>query len=200
MTDEEKMAGQLSSTDDSLEEMELMGQDIRMVRKVEKDGEIASVGMVVACNLKSYFYSMKEGHRLKNKPFEEGENESFQIGEGDCYPGLELGLRHSREGETLLIRCSSRFAFGSQGRLYDESTMVNKPIADLPVGTVPPDMDIEYEVQVHSHLHPNSLNPTMQTRYQDLTANIASEEDAMAVYNRLITLQQLTLRKEAGNR
>lgn len=177
-----------------------MGQDIRMVRKIAKDGEIASVGMVVTCNLKAFFYSLKEGRRLQDKPFEEGENESFQIGEGDCYPGLELGLRHSREGETLLIRCSSRFAFGSQGRLYDISTMANKPFADLPVGTVPPDTDIEYEVVVHAQLHPNALNPTMQSRYEQRTANVTNEEGAVAVYNRLITLQQLTLRKEAGNR
>eukprot|EP01031_Cornospumella_fuschlensis_P030012 gene30012-36248_t len=199
MVDENEMASP-SSANDTAEEVELMGKDIRMVRKVEMDGEIAAVGIVICCSLKAFFYSMKEGHRLRASPFEEGDNESFQIGEGDCYPGLELGLRHSRVGETLLIRCSSRFAFGSQGRLYDASTMSDKLISDLPFGTVPPDMDVEYEVVVHSHIHPNSLAPAMQTRYDNLVASLKNEEDAIVVYNRLITLQQLTLRKEAGNR
>ena len=39
-----------------------------------------------------------------------------KIGDGECSPGLELGLRSLRVGEKGTIECEPRFAFGSSGR------------------------------------------------------------------------------------
>jgi hypothetical protein len=84
--------------DETPNSIDLMGKDVRLVRLVPKEGEIATVGMLVRCNLRGYYYNMKEERRLSNIPFEDSKNEVFQIGEADTFPGLELGLRHSRKG------------------------------------------------------------------------------------------------------
>lgn len=53
--------------------------------------------------------------------------------------GLELGLRHMRKGEKGLIRATAKYAFGPFGR---------KNVGYAGEVEVPPDADIEYEVEV----------------------------------------------------
>src|SRR5690349_13874282 len=80
-------------------EIELMGNEIRIQRVVEGEGGIAEVNVTVECNVKGYFFSLAEGRRLRETPFEDQQNQLFQIGEADGVPGLELGLRHSKVGD-----------------------------------------------------------------------------------------------------
>lgn len=190
--------------DDALEEIELMGRDIVVQRLVAMHGEIAEVNVTVCCDLKGYFYSSAERRRLREEPFEVAENQCYQIGEGDAMPGLELGLRHSKVGETLRIRIASRFAYGEGGRNYDPAAISpgDLSLSNVPVGVIPPNMDLEYEVTVRAHVPDSALCEDMQQRYEALTAGMAEDDEdgRRAILGRLQVLQGLTLRKDAGNR
>lgn len=53
-------------------------------------------------------------------------------------PALELGLRSLRKGESGLVRCEPRFAFGAAGR----------PAALEGDAVLPPDSHVEFRVRV----------------------------------------------------
>lgn len=61
-----------------------------------------------------------------------------KIGDGDVCPGLELALRSMHLGETAIVRCSSRFAFGIAGRRVVREGDV----------LLPPETDVEFEVEL----------------------------------------------------
>ena len=121
---------------------ELMGKDI-MVRTIKPGtGEIAEMGTVVKCTLVGYI----AGSRDLSPPFEPRNEQRFKIGEGDAIPGLELPLRHARCGEVFQVKISSRFGFGPNGR---PETKIIEGVTALPV---PADADLEYDVDVISHV------------------------------------------------
>ena len=60
--------------------------------------------------------------------------------------GLELALRNSRVGSHFFVRCTSKFAYGSEGRSALTTAQGKGSGA-----AIPPDSDLEFEVTVHEH-------------------------------------------------
>jgi tetratricopeptide (TPR) repeat protein len=174
---------------------ELMGPDLLLERVRSGIGAIAEVGVIVKCNYRGYFYSMKDKKRISEEAFEECREQSFQIGEGDCVPGLELALRNSHVGEILKVYSASKFAYGYVGRCFAE-----KGGAGSKVTTIPPDMDLEYEIEITSHLHDNELEASIAEKCEREIQKVDGEEDKSVIYHRFHTLQAMQFRKEAGNR
>jgi tetratricopeptide (TPR) repeat protein len=208
---------------------EIMGKDVMIKRRVPGDGDLAEYGTIVKCNLKGYFFSCTSNERLSEKPFEIVKDQEFQIGEGDAIPALELGLRHSRKGEKLTVYCSSRFGFGFTGRNYKETgnnNEVEKKQSSIPsLGNgelskegsprganssnapkpIPPNTDLEYEIEILSHRTEKDLNSEFREKYEsalnELPSNDKNDPDKKStILNRILTLQSLTIRKESGNR
>ncbi|CAM9605213.1 unnamed protein product, partial [Choristocarpus tenellus] len=75
-----------------------------------------------------------------------------RIGDGDVIPGLELALRHMREGQRCLVRSQSRFSFGPEGC----------PALESEDRDVPPNADLELDVKlsrVVSSTAPEDMTP-----------------------------------------
>jgi hypothetical protein len=95
-------------------------------------------------------------------PFETLESQRYKVGEGDAVPGLELALRHSRRGERLRVRFSSRFGYGPDGRpamrtLEDrDGNSGNGGSGSVPA--VPADVGLEYEICVLAHVPEGALD------------------------------------------
>lgn len=203
---------------------ELMGKDVVIQRKSPGEGELAEYGTIVKCNLTGYFYSNVTRQRVNEEPFEVAKDQSFQIGEGDTVPGLELALRHSRKGEKFSVFIASRFAFGLAGRNYqaqndkkgtdnnegDQSNNEKVEVKSPPAAakdsntsnalpSVPPDQDIEYEIEILSHRTDKEFDTDFAQRFENESIN-KTEEEKGELHNRLLILQSLQLRKEIGNR
>lgn len=200
--------------------LEIMNRDIMMKKtssqadnyEDEEEGT-ASMGTVVTCNLKGYFLKRtnldstepassvaNDIVRSNDDPFEILTNQKFKIGEGDCVPGLELALRHLRQGETCTVRATSRFAFGYVGRPA-LSVKSQTSSSSITIDAIPANCDLEYEVEVLK------LVPEGQTD-ADLVIKegIISEWDPQNMsyseehIRRVAALSELLLRKDAGNR
>ncbi len=193
--------------------VELMGKDIRILRLREPNnpnGIIADVGTIVQCNIRGYYYSVLKDQRLNSEPFETLQNQFYQIGEGDCIPGLELPLRHSRVGEVFRCCVSSRFAYGSYGRCVSKLEQVHaqsQSEADFisiifrgSTAIIPPNTDLEYEVEILGHLDDRSLHPSTIANHQSKIDIIQSDEERHRYLHRLLTIQLMQYRKDAGNR
>lgn len=198
-----------------------MGKDIRFqrVRSINTDGPIADVGTIVKCNIRGYFYSILKEKRMNSDPFESLENQLFQIGEGDTIPGLELPLRHSRVGDMIRCICSARFAYGSAGRCVDkpkvthgendeeDDTDANIDIDVVPikkrgnVAIVPPNMDLEYEIEITDHFGDRDLHPdTVQKHQSEISLLREEDHNYQKLVHRLLTTQSMMCRKDSGNR
>jgi hypothetical protein len=186
---------------------EIMGRDIMIKRVKPGDGELAEFGTIVRCNLKGYFYSVEKEERLSQDPFEVLHDQSFQVGEGDAVPALELALRHSKQGETLHVYCSYRFGYGTAGRNYTEKSdsIESKPsdsseTAKSTSSTIPPNMDLEYELEILHHRGEKEFDPDFLKKHQALIDAAEDETTKSAVMSRILTMQMMLGRKEAGNR
>jgi len=198
-----------------------MGKDVVVQRKSPGEGETAEYGTVVKCHLTGYFYSTVTKERTSDEPFEVLKDQSFQIGEADTVPGLELALRHARKGEKLSVFIASRFAFGIAGRNYQAANQGNTEkkngegeneqnnekldlkspaIKESNVVVVPPDQDIEYEIEVLTHRTDREFDSEFLQRFESACNGTLTEEEKDDLRNRLLTLQSLQLRKESGNR
>lgn len=198
-----------------------MGKDVVVQRKSPGEGETAEYGTVVKCHLTGYFYSTVTKERTSDEPFEVLKDQSFQIGEADTVPGLELALRHARKGEKLSVFIASRFAFGIAGRNYQAANQGNTEkknfegeneqnnekldlkspaIKESNVVVVPPDQDIEYEIEVLTHRTDREFDSEFLQRFESACNGTLTEEEKEDLRNRLLTLQSLQLRKESGNR
>lgn len=202
-----------------VEWIELMGKDIRIhrVRSVDSaSSSMAEVGTIVKCNLRGYYYSIAKEKRLNPEPFETMENQYYQIGEGDAIPGLELPLRHSRVGEIIRCTSSARFAYGSIGRCVDklhknEDSTEDKdgnidsdfvPIklrGNTPI--VPPNVDLEYEIEILGHFGDRDINPDTIRKHQSEVDCVSNDEEKrQKLLHRLLTVQLMNYRKDCGNR
>jgi hypothetical protein len=194
---------------------EIMGKDVVIKRVKSGTGEIAEYGTVVKCNLRGYFYSMENKERTSSPPFEVLQNQTYQVGEGDTIPGLELALRHSRQGEQLTLFCVSRFAYGTTGRNYHKNSEQDKKTSNTydseselkseraslsKIIPIPPNTDLEYEIEVLSHRGERELDPEFAKRHEKELENAPTFEAKGEVLNRLLTVQSMLVRKEAGNR
>jgi hypothetical protein len=156
---------------------ELMGKDIQLKKIVPGIGEPASMGTIVDCTLTGY---LRENDNVNDKSFE-SIRMKIQVGEGDVVPGLELPLRHSKSGDTLRVRCTSKFAYGMVGR---------KPNPKDNVAEIPPNSDLEYLIEVHGH-------------YENAAAAaglVSTEIVDQAKWSHDLAAHDITLRKECGNR
>lgn len=117
---------------------EFMGSDVMIKRISPGHGSIAEMKWIVTANIDIFrLENCTEEIAERNLIFvDKMQNASFQIGEGDAVPGLELALRHSSIGETLRVRCTQKFAFGSAEFL--------KP-------AIPAYSDVEFLVEVLNH-------------------------------------------------
>jgi len=196
---------------DPLEPEELMGKDLVTQRLRLGVDDIAEMGTTVVCNLRGYFYSTQEKRRISSEPFEEIRNQQFQIGESDVIPGLELALRHSRKGEVIKVTIASKFGYGPLGRCYAVSAdgSASTELEQMPVPSksgpvpIPPNSDLEYEVEVTDHLPDGYLSPSLISKMEKELSLIESDDDEEKrhrIIHRYQTLQSMTARKEAGNR
>jgi len=67
------------------------------------------------------------------------------LGDGDVIPGLEMAIRYLPLGASALVRCHSKYAYGSSGRRFgggDDGTEY----------AVPPDTETIYRLTIHSIL------------------------------------------------
>lgn len=171
-----------------------MGTDLLFEKVRPGIGEMAEVGVIVKCNYRGYFYSMEEKRKTAEEPFEEYRDQCFQIGEGDCIPGLELALRQSHTGEIFKVYIASKFGFGFTGRCSKADGVASK------VASVPPDTDLMYEVEVTKHLADGELDESLQNKCEKDLLKANDEDEKSLVLRRYSTLQAMQLRKEAGNR
>eukprot|EP01038_Epipyxis_sp_PR26KG_P009352 gene9352-12602_t len=147
----------------------------------DSEGVIANIGTVVTYNARCYF----QDDLLT--PFEIAYEQRVKLGEGDVVPGLELSLRHSKVKEIFLVKCSSRFCYGSIGRPAVKDT-VNGKLREIK--NIPPNQDLQFEVEVLSHRLDSELMISQHERDTLTDAQL----------RRLYALDELSLRKEAGNR
>lgn len=171
--------------------VELMGQDVRKYIIQPGSGLCADIGTVVICDLVGFIYSFEASSRQNNVPFENLVHEMYEIGEGDTFPGLELALRHSKEGEHFRLFCRAKFAFGPIGR---------KASTAEPNSAVPPHSDFEYEVKIIKHLRQGELDPEMEAKFKKLTLECNNETARSEAFNRIQTMQSMMRRKHAGNK
>eukprot|EP01032_Pedospumella_encystans_P009469 gene9469-11139_t len=175
------------------------------------------MGTVVMCNLRGFFV---ENGDVSAEPFEEWTNQSFKIGESDAIPGVEMALRFSRVGDILRVRCNSRFGYGPTGRpevVIRNSTEAKEEgteTAAKSIVAIPADKDLEYELEILSHLPDGDVDPVLLKAHPfDESHSVhsdevdASDEDSSIrakafrdYMERLLALTELQQRKEAGNR
>eukprot|EP00601_Ochromonadales_sp_CCMP2298_P009559 CAMPEP_0173252368 /NCGR_PEP_ID=MMETSP1142-20121109/20689_1 /TAXON_ID=483371 /ORGANISM="non described non described, Strain CCMP2298" /LENGTH=198 /DNA_ID=CAMNT_0014185405 /DNA_START=145 /DNA_END=738 /DNA_ORIENTATION=+ len=143
---------------------ELMGRDIMIRRVSAGEGGMADMGTVVVCDLEGYFLE-KEAQGAEGSwvaavaPFEALERQRYKVGESDAVPGLELALRHSRCGERLRVRFSSRFGYGPDGRPALEDSGGNRGgSGSVSVPAVPADVSLEYVISVLAHVPDGALD------------------------------------------
>lgn len=186
---------------------ELMGKDVVVKRYKLGTGNFAEMGTFVQCDLTGYFYSLETKQRVEATPFEVLKKQVFQIGEGDTIPGLELALRHSRVGDVFSLYCATKYAYGLTGRGIGSGKGTLQSNKDGP-SKVPPNMDIEYEVEVTDHYTDERLDAKLLEKHlhQQMKQSPDEDDDGDENYRkqvfeaRIKTLQLMQHRKEAGNR
>ena len=172
-----------------------MGDDIKKQIIRPGVGSTAIMGTVVLCSFKGFFLSpsssdglmQEDGGELdvhaKEEPFEEWRKQRFQIGESDTIPGLELSLRHARVNEIFRVKISSKFAYGSGGRVAISAVSSGEHMTQICV--IPPNSDLEYEVEVIEH--------------EGVFGSKNNNNNNQSVL-KSAALEEVLLRKECGNR
>ncbi|CAN0139081.1 unnamed protein product [Scytosiphon promiscuus] len=113
---------------------ELLGSAVRKRVVVDGDGDSPGLGSLVLFSWKGNILVNDES----GETFAQRNRVTARIGDGDEVPGVELGLRHMRVGQTCLVRCESRFGYGGLG-----CPATRKEDTDLP-----PDSDIEVQIEL----------------------------------------------------
>jgi hypothetical protein len=143
------MAEVIQEKESDSEWQELMNNDIRIKVVLEGQGDLAEVGTIVRC---SYDCFILDNDTKERKGLVESVKDcNFKIGEGDCVPGFELALRHAREGRCMMVRCTSKFAYGFIGRPASGNHM-----------EIPPNADMEYNVTKIEFVDNSALSPLEQ--------------------------------------
>ena len=156
---------------------EIIGRDIlRTIVKRGSSDESSPMGTIVKCHMNGFIYE-PSGLTF----VEELEDQFFKVGEGDAIPALELTLRHSHVGDIFRVRCTSKFAYGLEGR-----PPVKQPDGSMSLA-IPPDASLEYEVEVVAHVDFTAVVGARPT------GEVSNKEREIAIY-------EITLRKDCGNR
>lgn len=101
------------------------------------DTPVVEMGSIVVCDLKGYLLhssetSLESAQRIYEDPFEVLDDQRFQIGAGDCIPGLELSIKYALVGKPFTMRCTSKYAYGPNGRASPSA--------------IPPNTNVEYQI------------------------------------------------------
>ena len=189
-----------------------MGKDLVMKRIRSGSGAVAEMGTVVLCNLTGYFVV---DNLTQIIPFEDYKDQRFKIGESDAVPGIEMALRFSKVGDVLRVKFNSKFGYGHDGRpainISESKELVNGAAESAGqekkvIAPIPPDTDLEYEIEVLTHLCDGAIEPELLNKYPFLVNDskqlgVEELEVARARHtDRLVALTELSQRKEAGNR
>ena len=178
-----------------------MGGEVLLRTVTEGVGENGGMGSVMVCSLRGYFLTPADGGEAgassgvrmlsdddvcAEVPFERLEGCRIQVGEGDCIPAIELALSHSKKGQALRVRCTSKYAYHEEGRPERPSSSdISATVA------IPEFANLEYEIFV--------------TDVQELSLlGLETEEEEIRHDARLLeknqVYQSMLLRKECGNR
>ena len=175
---------------------------------VEKMGEnnngtaIIEMGTIIECNLKGFYLQRNneatmtlENLQLVSQdslPFEILVNQRFQIGEGDCIPGLELALKYAIPQVSYKMRTTSKFAYGSDGRC---------PLSTTTGNSIPPNSDLEYEILVTCFETEAETKPETETN-TDADTNTNTDNVSVQEFHKQChdINKRVMLRKECGNR
>lgn len=187
---------------------EIMGKDLMLKRVRHGKGEVAAMGTVVKCNLRGFFVS---NNTCDTEPFEVWKSQQFKVGESDAVPGIEMAVRFSRVGDLLRVKFSSRFGYGSVGRPAVVIGDTKEAMSDTggadkaTIAAIPPDTDLEYEIEVTAHLQEGQVEPNLLTKFpmpQSVHDDVIAGEKSPSERHkeRLLSLTELLQRKEAGNR
>ena len=108
-----------------------MGGDIRVQhsRRGDDDHETASIESVVYFTMKVYLVAGDDQFILVDDHSDQPL--AAKIGEADFLPAIELPLRHSKVGDTFLVRCNPKYAYGSIGRESIRGSPVIPPHAEV---------------------------------------------------------------------
>jgi tetratricopeptide (TPR) repeat protein len=185
-----------------------MGKDLILKRIKNGSGNTAEMGTVVRCNLRGYFV---DGSGVKVEPFETLLSQQYKVGEGDAVPGIEMAVRFSRVGDILRVRFKAKFGYGEKGRPpvttvegKDNNSADGAATDKLVTSAIPPDTDLEYEIEVLSHLAEGQIDPIVSANHPHISSVEGNDESAHESYERhmerLLALTELLQRKEAGNR
>lgn len=134
--------------EDGSEWVEILGKDVQILTVIPGDGPIAEMGSVVKCSYTCYTMITETYERITS--VESIDGILFKIGEGDCVPGLELALRHSRNGCHMRVRCSSKYCYGYIGRPASANGVY---------GDIAPEVPLEFEIRDVSHVDWSHLEP-----------------------------------------
>ena len=172
--------------------LSLMGSELLIEEINDPREDCVKMGTVVECDLRGYLLKRDGATTLGDcmrgadeAPFEIL-HARYQIGEGDCFPGLELALKYAIPRVPYRMRCSSKFGWGPSGRC---ATTVGG--LDVPAGA-----DLEYEILVTSSLNDDELATPHSAPDDDeqLINQEAFDQQCSAVNDKAL------LRKECGNR
>lgn len=124
---------------------ELIGPGVRKKVVFEGAGASPDLGSLVLVNWDGVVI---QADGASGYAFAKRSRVTSRIGDGEDIPGLELTLRHMREGQQCLIRCESRFAYGPDGC----------PSTRPGDKDVPPNTDVEILVELLEVLSKTQLS------------------------------------------
>ena len=124
-----------------------------------------------------------------------------------------MAVRFSKVGSLFRVRFKSKFGYGSTGRpavkVEDHKDGNEKSLSPNKfVSAIPPDMDLEYEIDVTEHLKEGQIDPDLLKKHpipsKEIIGELNGDAEQKSVRQlhdeRLSALTELLQRKDAGNR
>ncbi|GMI30110.1 hypothetical protein TrCOL_g12061 [Triparma columacea] len=162
---------------------ELMGKEIQLKitskavsRETVEKMKQAEVGDLVTVHLKCHRGRLAEGggeaEVMGGLVYEEREA-VHTVGDGEVCMGLELGLRFVLEGETGLVYCGNRFAYGKDG------------LADKGVGE---GWDLMYEIKIIGIIRREGMSSDVKGVVVERKKELGNEEFKRGEYKKALKL------------
>jgi hypothetical protein len=208
---------------------EIMGKDLMIHRIVNGSGELAEMGTVVTCNFTGFMVNGGEVEKepfehWENQKFKVGESDAIpgiEMGLRFSHPGDVMKVRCNSKfaygpvGRPSVSR--SRTDTDNHALSSGSNSSPATKVADQIVA-IPPNTDLEYEIVVLSHLPEGEVDPELSASHpftftphngsaeeeevedEQEDPEVALDAAKMRHRQRLLSLAELLLRKEAGNR
>mgnify|MGYP003386429100 CR=1 FL=1 len=210
--------------------IDLMGKDIQIQYIKECDDTStnprAQMHSTVNCNIKTYIFNrilpelsididITDNDIHNTILIENIKNEKYIIGESDCIPGIELPLRHSRNGEHFYVFTHHKFGYGPKGRCTfknknyisnsasnnnsntnktDTSTLEVEPESEM-IPEIPSNSHLLIEISINSHYTEQQI---VEIEHQIWKNEIKTEFNQSI--NTTSILNKLNTRKNIGNK